>query len=206
MSRHLPPRPNLEYLKNQAKELLPSLQHRNPASKLADAQHAIAVEYGFANWSSLKAHVEALTHRSPFVGTWVIDRAKSRRQPDTSFERAALQFAVLDETVTITDVVEDASGRKDRTVNTIVADGREHGGERGYGSTSRWRGAHVLEIVSTKDGREVSRMAYTVSRDGTSLTVSATAAAHDGYPAVEQLSVFNRVARGRDAIFEESER
>lgn len=206
MSRHLPPRPNLEHLRNQAKELLPSLQHRDPTSKLADAQYAIAVEYGFANWSSLKAHVDALTHDNPFVGTWVIDRTNSGQRPDTPVNPAALRFVVLDDTVTITDVVEDESGRKDRIVNTIIADGREHGAEHGYALTSRWRGAHVLEIVSTRDDHEVSRLTYTVSRDGKTLTICATAAAHAGYPAVEELSVFNRVALDGEAVFQEYER
>jgi hypothetical protein len=50
MSRHLPPHPNLEYLKKQAKESLRDMRQRNPAFKLADAQHAIAREYGFSSW------------------------------------------------------------------------------------------------------------------------------------------------------------
>jgi ankyrin repeat protein len=56
MSRQLPQKPNLEYLKKQAKEMLRAM----PASKLADAQHALANEYGFATWAKLKAHVDAL--------------------------------------------------------------------------------------------------------------------------------------------------
>ena len=57
MSRQLPEKPNLEYLKKQAKELLRSRQQ----GKLADAQHALAKEYGFPSWANLKAHVQALT-------------------------------------------------------------------------------------------------------------------------------------------------
>ncbi len=56
MSRQLPEKPNLEHLKKQAKELLRTL----PQGKLADAQHALANEYGFATWAKLKSHVEAL--------------------------------------------------------------------------------------------------------------------------------------------------
>jgi hypothetical protein len=56
MSRHLPPNPNLGYLKKQAKELLRSRQQ----GKLADAQHALANEYGFPQWADLKAHVDSL--------------------------------------------------------------------------------------------------------------------------------------------------
>ncbi len=56
MSRQLPEKPNLEYLKKQAKELLRGMRQ----GKLADAQHELAHDYGFASWAKLKSHVEAL--------------------------------------------------------------------------------------------------------------------------------------------------
>lgn len=56
MSRQLPEKPNLEYLKKQAKELLRGTRQ----GKLADVQHTLANEYGFATWAKLKSHVEAL--------------------------------------------------------------------------------------------------------------------------------------------------
>lgn len=55
MSRELPENPSLEHLKKQAKELRNARQ-----GKLAEAQHALAREYGFSNWAKLKAHVEML--------------------------------------------------------------------------------------------------------------------------------------------------
>ncbi len=55
MSRSLPAKPSLQYLRKQAKELLRSMQQ----GKLADAQHALATDYGFATWAMLKSHVEA---------------------------------------------------------------------------------------------------------------------------------------------------
>ena len=60
MSRNLPPHPNLEHLRKQAKDLLHELKQENPALQLADAQHALAREYGFASWPKLKAYVESL--------------------------------------------------------------------------------------------------------------------------------------------------
>jgi ankyrin repeat protein len=57
MSRQLPEKPNLEFLKKQAKELLRSTQQ----GKLADAQLALSKEYGFHSWADMKAHVQALT-------------------------------------------------------------------------------------------------------------------------------------------------
>lgn len=59
MSRDLPAHANLDHLRKQAKDRLQDLQGRNPASKLADAQHDVAREYGFVSWPKLKAHVEA---------------------------------------------------------------------------------------------------------------------------------------------------
>ncbi|MBZ5545058.1 MAG: ankyrin repeat domain-containing protein [Acidobacteriia bacterium] len=56
MSRDLPEKPNLQFLKKKAKELLRTRRQ----GKLADAQHALANEYGFATWAKLKSHVEAL--------------------------------------------------------------------------------------------------------------------------------------------------
>src|SRR5262245_17871415 len=84
MSKSLPSRPNLEQLKNQAKDLLKNyktadaqaverIQANHPnysnaaeteirAAKLSlsDAQLVIAREYGFASWRQLKEHVESL--------------------------------------------------------------------------------------------------------------------------------------------------
>ena len=72
----LPPRPSVEHLKKQAKELLrafragdadavaklspPGVPPPNP--KLADARLALARDYGFASWAKLIAHVESATH------------------------------------------------------------------------------------------------------------------------------------------------
>ena len=84
MSKRLPSRPNLEQLKNQAKELFKTYKkadaealeriranhpdYSNTAKteiraatlSLSDAQLVIAREYGFASWPRLKEHVESL--------------------------------------------------------------------------------------------------------------------------------------------------
>jgi hypothetical protein len=205
MSRALPAHPNLDHLKKQAKDLLPDLQQQHPGSKLADALHAIAREYGFTTWPVLKAHVESLPREpasaaepaapaNPFVGRWTANLSKSKRDPANQFRRATLEFAVSGDTVTITDVVVDASGREEQGRNTIQADGREHSSEHGHGYVlmAGWLGSHVLEAVVKKDGRQVSRVSYEISADGTTLTLSAAARAHDQYPATAQLSVFDR--------------
>ena len=69
MSRNLPTHPNLEHLKKQAKDLLHELKQQNSDEHLAEAQFALAREYGFASWPKLKAYVEAETETpSPFAG------------------------------------------------------------------------------------------------------------------------------------------
>jgi hypothetical protein len=66
MSSELPERPNLDYLKKQAKDRLAQLRQQSQTAKLADAQHALAREYGFRSWAALKAHVESLAHNYRF--------------------------------------------------------------------------------------------------------------------------------------------
>jgi ankyrin repeat protein len=54
--RPLPERPNLRYLKDQAKEMLKA----GKAATLADAQFKIARLYGFASWPRMKAQVDSI--------------------------------------------------------------------------------------------------------------------------------------------------
>src|SRR5580692_7159739 len=62
MSLELPPKPNLEHLQKQAKQLLRRVQQDETTAnlKLADAQHTLARDYGFASWPKLKEHVDNL--------------------------------------------------------------------------------------------------------------------------------------------------
>ena len=80
MSRDLPPRPNLDHLRKQAKERLQTLQEQDAGARLADAQRAIARDYGFASWPRLKAHVEGEMTQAPnpFVGKWTADLSRSK--------------------------------------------------------------------------------------------------------------------------------
>jgi ankyrin repeat protein len=57
----LPDKPDLEWLRKQAKRRLDELQVENPSAQLADAQFEIAKQYGFTSWRALKAHIDALT-------------------------------------------------------------------------------------------------------------------------------------------------
>lgn len=91
MAKQLPPRPNLDHLRRQAKALLAALAAGDPEAvatfrqhlpavkgktaaqirkmtfRLADAQSAIARKAGFASWPKLARHVEQLR---ALEGTW----------------------------------------------------------------------------------------------------------------------------------------
>jgi ankyrin repeat protein len=67
MSASLPARPNLEWLRKTAKDRLADLRTANPRATLAEAQLALAREYGFPSWRKLKAHVEQARTEPPHV-------------------------------------------------------------------------------------------------------------------------------------------
>jgi hypothetical protein len=61
MPSSLPPRPSLEWLRKSAKERRDRMRGSNPGVRLADAQLALAREFGFPSWRKLKAHVEQVS-------------------------------------------------------------------------------------------------------------------------------------------------
>jgi ankyrin repeat protein len=60
MAQALPARPNLDWLRKTAKDHLRELRAQDSSRKLADAQFAVARQYGFSSWRALKAHVDQL--------------------------------------------------------------------------------------------------------------------------------------------------
>ncbi len=167
MSRDLPANPSIEHLRKQAKDLLSELQRGNPAAQLADAQHALAREYGFASWPKLKAHVDS---PNPFTGVWAAEVARSRRHPANMFQRATIEIAVNGDTVTMLDEFADETGRVEKNRNVIEVDGEAHVSDTGYALIARWVGARRLETVATKDGQMVGGASYEVAPDGSTMT------------------------------------
>jgi catechol 2,3-dioxygenase-like lactoylglutathione lyase family enzyme len=76
MTKALPPRPDLEWLRKAAKDQLAELRARDPAAKLHQAQLAIAGEYGFKSWRALKAHVDTLSLDGLIIGA--VNRGDAR--------------------------------------------------------------------------------------------------------------------------------
>ena len=58
MAEALPARPNLQWLRKTAKQLLRELRAQDPTRKLTDAQFDLARRYGFSSWRALKSHIE----------------------------------------------------------------------------------------------------------------------------------------------------
>ena len=75
MTKALPPRPDLEWLRKAAKQRLAEHRAADPGAKLHQAQLAVAREYGFASWRALKAHVDALSLDGQLVAATVDGRA-----------------------------------------------------------------------------------------------------------------------------------
>lgn len=57
----LPDAPNLDHLRQQAKDVLPQLRSVRPAATLSDAQALVAEQYGFRAWPDLAAEVNRRT-------------------------------------------------------------------------------------------------------------------------------------------------
>lgn len=180
MSRNLPPHPSLEHLRKQAKDFLHDLQQQNPNSKLADAQYAIAREYGFASWPKLKAYVESLStavepeKANPFAGKWTANLLKSKRHPGNQFQSATMEFTVDGNIVTIIDVIVDETGHEITGKNTILVDGIDHPSENGggYVLVAKWNGPRLIETMAKKDGQAAGWGKYEVAEDGQTLTIS----------------------------------
>jgi hypothetical protein len=168
----LPKHPNLEHLRKQAKARLSDLRQRDPRAQLADAQLAVAREYGFPSWTKLKASVASEWNTSPFRGEWLANLAKSQRHANNAFQAARISIAVDDDVLAVKHSFVDDSGREHRDEQIVHADGISHELNNGYAMTATWRGSHVLETVATRNGVEVGRGRYEVTSDGRTLTIS----------------------------------
>jgi ankyrin repeat protein len=121
-ARSLPPRPRLDQLKRQAKELLDAIREGEPLAlaevrahyhdanlavfALHDAQLALARAYGFDSWPKLKAHIEGVSVRDLIAAVRAGDLAGVRaalderpelvnRDAAESDERSAIHHAVV---------------------------------------------------------------------------------------------------------------
>src|SRR2546427_3647855 len=123
--KQLPPRPNLDQLKRQAKELQDSAQ-----IPLYEAQTRLAREYGFASWNKLREEVEARTLEFDAAVTEFLEAATDGR-PDRAERILALHPKIRTANFYTALVLGDASAvdarlTKDPSLATTA------GGPRGW--------------------------------------------------------------------------
>jgi len=191
MSRQLPKLPSLEHLKKQAKERLQQLRLGNPSIQLADAQHAVAREYGFASWPKLKADVEST--KRPLVGRWGANLRKSKQHPMNPFRMASLNISIAGEQATFAFVSVDPRGEEQGGETAIIIDGHHHATDLGVGYVAKWLECRVLEVTAMKEGRATGRGWYEVSPDGQTMTVSYQMSSPSGVPQTVHRLVFDRI-------------
>lgn len=125
--RALPARPNLEYLKNEAKRRLDDARAATPGLQLSDVQFQLAREYGFASWRDLKARIEGGSAAGPDpVGDWIaaftsaVSSALHIRRADTGKLRATFDVPTQGY---FDDSVDDLTVEDGRLAFTITARG-----------------------------------------------------------------------------------
>jgi ankyrin repeat protein len=85
----LPDRPNLEHLRNEAKQRLKALRGAHPAARLSEAQLLVARTYGAASWRELKAAVDDHERRRVFQAARDGDLDTVRRALERGFHPGA---------------------------------------------------------------------------------------------------------------------
>jgi ankyrin repeat protein len=129
MSRPLPLRASLEWLKKLSKDRLDALREGNPAARLSEAQLEVAREFGFSSWRKLKAHVEQ--HREKLDAVVPVDvrqrAAADSVAPDDPDLKKLLAAVSAGETQAVTDLVAgrpalaDAHGPEGQTPLHVAA-------------------------------------------------------------------------------------
>ncbi len=125
MTKQLPPRPNLDQLKHQAKEL-----QRSAQIPLHEAQTRIAREYGFKSWNALHDHVEAVTLEFDAALAEFLEAATDGRR-----DRAERMLALYPKIATAnlhTALVLGDSGRVDVRLERDPSLATKPGGPRGW--------------------------------------------------------------------------
>jgi hypothetical protein len=157
--RILPDNPSLDFLRQEAKDVLAALRESTPDATLADAQRTLAGEYGFRAWTDLKAEVEKRRGAPPRPPEGVTDALAevfglgAPRGP-----MAAVTYDPMGQTWSIeTDRGRWTAG----TVYDWIDDAQAERGERlraaaagaGVASPSPVRSSRGDRLIETVDGR-----------------------------------------------------
>lgn len=107
MSRSLPLRASLEWLRKHAKDRLEEIRRSDPSAKLSDAQRELAHEYGFVSWRRLVARVEETRRQlDALVPPERLESASRDEVPADDADLARLLAAIeAGESQTVADLV-----------------------------------------------------------------------------------------------------
>ncbi len=131
---------------------------------------------------------------NPFVGLWVANIGKSRRNVDHLFQSATLTFDVAGDEVRLAHAGINASGKEECGTTVLRPDGKEYPvspHSPGLVAVARWLGPHVLETEARRDGEVIGQGTYAVSEDGRNLIASIGGTDASGAP-FAHIIVFDR--------------
>ncbi len=110
------------------------------------------------------------------AGTWATRPSSPSGDRTAPMGDMVVDFELIDDTVTLTQIVVAPPGRQSATKTAVQADGQDHpiqfGGELVLRAT--WTDVRTLEMIFKHAETIVSKWTYEVSADGRSLIVSTT--------------------------------
>jgi len=119
----------------------------------------------------LPAAQTAIDH--PLAGHWTADLSRSTLHPNAQVQATTLRFAVLGDTVSVTESVISPSGQEQgHGTSTFQTDGQPHPHDEllpGLIVVAKWSNPRTLDTVLTRRDGHVDHVTYQVSPDGKTL-------------------------------------
>ena len=123
------------------------------------------------------ASASLVAQNDPFLGTWVLNVAKSKYTPGPPAKDQTVVYSAIGQAVKVDAKGTDAAGKPTTTLYTAGYDGKDYmvTGNPDYDMTSLKRvNANRVEFTRKKNGKVVQTGSNVVSADGKTRTVTAT--------------------------------
>jgi hypothetical protein len=130
----------------------------------------------------------------PFVGTWILNVAKSTFSPGPAPKNQSAVYAAVAGGYRVTATGIDGAGKPIKTDYTAKFDGKDYPvtGNADYDAVTLKRAdAHTIEFIRKKAGKVVQTGTIVVSTDGKTRTVTVDGTNTDGIK-VHNVSVYDR--------------
>jgi hypothetical protein len=119
----------------------------------------------------------AFAQGNPFVGTWVLNVARSKYSPGPPPKEQTVIYEAAGQGIKVTAKGTDAAGKPTTTVFTASYDGKDYPvtGNPDYDATSMKRiDANTVELTRKRAGKVVQTATNVVSKDGKTRTITVT--------------------------------